>query len=240
MNRTGSRGERAAAGTSRRGVALGVAAAAALAVVAVLVGVSQLGADAGGEPDPALFLGVPQQGVALGNPDAPVTLVEFVDLQCPFCADYSEQVLPTLVHDYVRSGQLRIEQRTLRFIGPDSERAAAFASTAAAQDRMWQFIEAFFADQGSENSGYADDEFLRRIADVAGGLDADRLFAEVGAPATERRLAAAERLAEAAAIRSTPSFLLGPTGGGLEQLEIGALEPSAFTEPIEAAIAAAG
>ena len=51
-------------------------------------------------------------------------MVEFADLQCPFCAEYTKNVVPTIVNRYVRPGKLRIEFRPLTFIGPDSAKAA--------------------------------------------------------------------------------------------------------------------
>ena len=66
----------------------------------------------------------------LGDPDAPVTVTEYLDLQCPACAAHARETLPDLVRDYVRNGQVKLEARTLHFLGPDSERAARFAAGA--------------------------------------------------------------------------------------------------------------
>ena len=79
--------------------------------------------------------GIPQDGLSLGDPDAPVTLVEFADLQCPFCAEWAREALPVYVDDYVRTGQMRIEFRPLTFIGNESESAAEIAIAAGEQDK---------------------------------------------------------------------------------------------------------
>jgi protein-disulfide isomerase len=214
--------------------------AGALAVVAVLVVVSQQGASETAAPGPGespggaaevrgLFEGIPQRGTALGDPDAPVTMVEFADLQCPFCAEYDRSALPTIVERYVRTGKVRLELRLLRFIGPESERAAQVALAAAAQDRLWQFVDLFYRNQGTENSGYVTEDFLRRLARATPGLDVERATAESGSTAVEDRLEDAEAAAANAGIDATPSFLVGRTGGSLEPLEPSALEPDAFT-----------
>jgi protein-disulfide isomerase len=57
-----------------------------------------------------------------------VTLVEFADLQCPFCAQYARDALPRLIDRYVRPGRIRMQLRLLSFIGPDSECAARVAA----------------------------------------------------------------------------------------------------------------
>ena len=67
----------------------------------------------------------------LGDPDAPLTVTEYVDLQCPACAAAARETLPALVRDHVRTGKVKLEARTLHFLGPDSERAARFAAGAA-------------------------------------------------------------------------------------------------------------
>ena len=71
---------------------------------------------------------IPQSNIYLGNPAAPVRLVEFADPQCPFCREYALQVLPQLVQDYVRSGKVRMEFRILSFLGKDSVTAGRAAA----------------------------------------------------------------------------------------------------------------
>jgi protein-disulfide isomerase len=73
-------------------------------------------APAGPAPESS-FAGIPQQGAALGDPNAEVTLVEYADLQCPYCAKWSRQALPVLVDEYVRTGKVRIVFRGLAFLG---------------------------------------------------------------------------------------------------------------------------
>ena len=170
-------------------------AAAAVVVVAALVSSSS-----GDRPDPApvqasaLFAGIPERDGVLGDPNAPLTLTEYVDLQCPVCASASRETLPALVRDYVRTGKVKLEARTLHFLGPDSERAARVAAGAERQGRLWPFLEAFYAAQGAENSGYVTDDFLRSVAQAA-GVDAGR-----GAAGRRRR-----RRAGAAEPRRTPT-----------------------------------
>src|SRR5204863_7739648 len=137
-----------------------VVLAAAVVIIAVLVS----SADKKKVAPPTLFGGIPQQGIVLGNPKAPVTMTEFADLQCPVCRDYTAAVLPTLVRDYVRTGKVKMVFQDLAFLGDDSVTAGRAAAAAGAQNRLWQFADAFYGDQGDENSGYVTDSFVRGVA----------------------------------------------------------------------------
>ncbi len=96
------------------------------------------------------------------------TVVEFGDLQCPVCKDYSEQILPEVIEGPVRSGDAKLEFRNWTIIGPDSEDAAKAALAASEQGRYWSFITLFYRNQGAENSGYVSDSFLEAVAEGAG------------------------------------------------------------------------
>jgi len=144
--------------------------------------------------------GIAQRGIALGSPAAPVTVVEFADLQCPFCAQFDREDLPGIIDHYVRTGKVRIELRLLAFLGDDSVKGARAAASAAARNRLWQFAGGFFQLQGEENTGFVTDDFLRSIDPAT--VDAD-------AAAGDRAIAAAETEARRYNVESTPSFLVG-------------------------------
>lgn len=215
-------------------MAIRLAVLAAVAVVIVLLvvllagGGSDKSAD-NGKPaaSKSALQGIPQSGISLGAADAPVTMVEFADLQCPFCAEYHRSVFPTLLKRYVRTGKVRLELRLLRFLGPDSDRLARVAAAASKQDRMWQFVGLAYDRQGAENSGYATDDFINSLAADAGVPQAD------AGGAAERLIREGEQAARQAKVQSTPSFLIGPTGGALHHFQPSDLKPDAFIPEIE-------
>jgi protein-disulfide isomerase len=181
--------------------------------------------------DVGRFAGIPQHGAVLGSPHAPFTLVEFVDLQCPWSAAFDRKVLPTVVSRFVRTGQLRIELRTVAFLGPDSAPLSAATTAAGMQDRMWQFADLAFRSQGGENSGYATPAFIASAA----GLDITRLSRASGTPELRGELQTAARDAQTARITGTPGFRFGRTGGVLTPFGQG----SARWQNLPARIAAA-
>ncbi len=124
-----------------------------------------------------LFKGIPQSGNVLGSPAAPVTLVEYVDLQCPYCQQFETQVMPTVIERYVRSGKLKVDARVLAFIGPDSLRGQSAAIAAGQQDKEFNFTQLLYANQAGENSGWLSDDMVRAAAASIPGLDVNQLLA---------------------------------------------------------------
>src|SRR6476661_403197 len=128
----------------------------------------------------ARFRGVPERGLTLGRPDAPVTLVEFADLKCPVCQDYTLNAFPTLVRDYVRKGKLKIDLRLQTFVGSppgDSEKAARMALGAAQQDKLWSFADLYYLNQQDESTAYNTDAYLRHIGSGVVGLNVAKAMA---------------------------------------------------------------
>jgi protein-disulfide isomerase len=218
--------------------------AAALVLAAGLVALSRIGThDASRAPADTsveaadLFAGVPQRGAVLGDPAAPVTLVEYADLQCPYCADWAIHTLPVLVSDYVRPGRLRIVFRGLAFIGADSETALRTAVAAGHRQRLWNVVHGLYVRQGPENSGWASEAVLADVAAGIPGLDASRLRDERYRPWVDRELERHAAAARAARVSGTPAFQIGRTGGPLRSVELRSLDPEGLRPAIDAILA---
>lgn len=215
----------------RRNIIIASVAAVAVVAVAVVLIASGGGSDdktttaAGGavtgqQETEELLEGIPQKGLALGDPKAPVTVLEFVDLQCPFCKQWSTGPFPEIVNEYVRTGKVRFETRTLTFIGPDSQKAAEASAAAGLQNKQWNFQDLFYFNQGQENSGFVTDAFIEKLYKAAGVDVAKANKAREDGSATKEALASAQDGAEEYGIVSTPSFVVGKTGGPYEKIEL--------------------
>lgn len=219
---------------SRLGIGLGVVVV--VAAVALALGLTHGGddaqtprtaADAGGDRERvrvstdrngvrgvretrAVLDGVPQRGTLLGNPEAPVTLYEYVDLQCSSCRDHGLTNTPRVIGSLVRDGRINIRLAPQAFLGQDSVRLAAVASQLARRDRLFDFVLLAYFNQGPENSGYATDAFLKRIA----AATPDPSPADLATPPARVQafLERGQALAKRAGIRSTPSFALQRRG----------------------------
>ncbi len=231
------------AGSPRRTQIVALGAFAAIVVVVLIVvsiggsgGDSEGGVEASAGEASRLFDGIPQRGTVLGDPDAPATLTEFGDLQCPFCAEFAREVLPVVVDEYVKPGKLKLDFQALTFIGPDSLAAARMAEAAGLQDQLWEFIDVFYANQGTENSGYADEAFLTEIASAIPGLDVDAALADRDSPAVDAALADADRAAAGLGIDSTPSFVVDVPGAEQRPVEPSSLDVDTFTAALDAAL----
>jgi protein-disulfide isomerase len=181
-----------------------------------------------------LYVDIPQHGIRLGNRRAPATLVEIADLQCPFCAAYSREVLPTVVRDYVRTGRLLYELHFRSFLGRDSVRAAGAAAYAARENRMYQFADHFYRHQGPEESGYADRAFIESIAQLA-GVDTARAAAAADDPLSFPAVKAGEMFARRLGSTGTPDFFIRK-GGRLARLEVHGTAPEDYARALDAAL----
>ena len=151
-------------------------------------------------------------GHIMGSDEAPLTLLEFTDYQCPYCSRFSRGTLPALKQRYIDTGQLRLVSRDLPLaMHGNAERAATAARCADEQDRYWEMRALMFVntDQLAQESltGYADDLDLD-VARFSECLTSDRYGDAV-------RQGAAD--AAAIGITGTPTFVLGRTSG--DQLE---------------------
>lgn len=203
------------------------AAAVFLAIIAVvvLIVVNSGGDDSGGDASnlqgtaevEKLFAGIPQEGLVLGEPDAPVELIEYGDLQCPVCKGFAEEILPPVVEKQVRAGDVKVAFRNFPIIGPQSEPAGAAALAAGAQGKGWQFLDLFYHNQGAENSGYADDAFLKAIAEAVGVPNIAKWEQDRKSEKFEVEVEETDEEAERLGLTGTPSLAIkGPGTNGTE------------------------
>lgn len=185
----------------------------------------------------ALLAGVPTDGNVAGYPGAEARLIEYGDLQCPYCREFATETMPFLVERYVRTRQLQVELRLLASVGPESRLAAAGAYAAGEQGQFWPYVESFYAAQGRENTGYVTPEFLGRI--VTGVPHLDFVAWAHALKDNHREYEARTTADEAAAVRAeiagTPAFVL-QAGDRSVPLQLDGLGPA----DLEAALADAG
>lgn len=170
---------------------------------------------------------------ALGDPDAPVVMVQWADFLCPFCGVYSRDTEPELIERYVDTGLMRIEWRDLPFQGEQAMLAVVGGQAAAEQDAFWAYHEAMFAEDLRTAENRVDRDFLLGIAAQL-DLDVERFAADLDDPATRERAEGEAVLGQSLGISGTPAFIIG--GYPL----VGAQPIESFVQVIEAAAQDAG
>jgi protein-disulfide isomerase len=221
------------------------AGAVFLAVVAVviLIVVNAAGSDSGGDTElegvaatDSLLTGLDQEKLVVGDPKAPVNLIEFGDLQCPVCKAYSEEILPPIIGNEVKNGEVKITFRNFTIIGPESVPAGTAAIAAGTQGRGWTYLELFYKNQGKENSGYVTDEFLTSVAKGAGVKNIAQWEKERNSKKLKKEVEKTTEQAQTFGFNGTPSFAIeGPSTNGVELLG-----SPGDTQTIEEEIAKAG
>jgi protein-disulfide isomerase len=205
------------------GIALAIVIAVALAVVLAVVltkGSSGNSSVTGSTlPDSDVIAqqlgGIPQQGNVLGKASAPVTMVEYIDLQCPVCRQFETEVMPTLIQRYVRTGKVKVEARPIAFIGPDSLLGRRSTIAAGRQNRLYDFAQLLYANQGPENSGWLNDDMVTSAAKSIPGVDVQALLDESNSSEVETAAKTYESQANADGVRGTPALYVGKSGGTL-------------------------
>jgi protein-disulfide isomerase len=232
----------------RRGRLLQLGAGAVFLVivaVVVLIVVNSAGSGSGGDAKNLeevatvnkLLAGIPQEEMVLGDPKAKVNLIEFGDLQCPFCKAASEEVLPQVIEKQVRSGKAKITFRNFTIIGPESVPSGAATLAAGLQQRGWTYLELWYRNQGKENSGYVTEEFMNAIAKGAGVKDLAKWNKERQNKKLTKEIAETTEQAQNFGFTGTPSFAIqGPSTNGIELLSTSAAgSAQAIEEEIEKA-----
>jgi protein-disulfide isomerase len=175
---------------------------------------------------PSQPVAVDASGPSIGDPNAPVTIIEFSDFECPFCKRFKDQTFPSIEQNYIDTGKVRIVFRHYPLPFHQNAQKAHEASICAHdQGKFWEYHDALFANQADLSvpalKQYATNLGLN-TATFNNCLDSGKY-----AQAVQDDLVAGS----AAGVSGTPSFFVNG------QLVVGAQPYSAFQQAIEAALA---
>ncbi len=140
----------------------GVSAVVAVAALIVIGGLLR------GNNEVVTASNAQRDGRVLGETSAPVVITAWEDFQCPVCKAANSSVLQQIITEYVDTGKAQLQYRYFSFIGDESKRAAQAAEAASAQGKFWEYHDALFTYQGSENSGAFSDDRLTQLAELVG------------------------------------------------------------------------
>jgi protein-disulfide isomerase len=187
----------------------------------------------------------------MGNPNAPVKMIEYADFQCPYCKQFNDQSEALIINTYINNGRVYYEFYPVVVAGAESERAAESVYCADDQGKFWEMHDVLYANQGLENSGAMKDARITAFAESI-GLDMTKFnecftsgkykdqITQNGQDAA-KNIHAASNFADVVANQkyptsgySTPSFLIN------NALIPGAQPFATFQKIIDAALAASG
>ena len=148
----------------------------------------------------------------LGNPNAPITLVEFGDYQCHFCNVFFHSTENDILKDYVETGKVRMIFKDFNIIGPDSVNASHGAHCANEQGLFWEYHDVLYSNWAGENNGWASSENLLRFAQEI-GLDIDMWTECMKDGKYSQIIVASNDDARTLELTGTPAFfVIGPDG----------------------------
>jgi len=157
-----------------------------------------------------------------GDENAPVTMVEFSDYECPFCGRHFEQTYPQIIEEYVNTGKVKLVYRDFPLdFHPNAQKAAEAAECAGEQDKYWEMHDKLFENQqalGINNLKQYAKEIGLNTAKFNSCLDSGKMVSEIAKDMQD---------GQAAGISGTPGFIING------RLVSGAQPFSAFKQIIE-------
>jgi protein-disulfide isomerase len=143
----------------------------------------------------------------MGDPDAPVTIIEFADFQCPFCGRHASGAGRQIDLLYVESGKVRLGYQHFAFLGQESFWAAEASECANDQGAFWAYHDLLFASQDGENQGAFNQDKLKGFAANL-NLDTTAFNACLDSGKYTELVQTESNAARVLGVQSTPTFLI--------------------------------
>ena len=167
----------------------------------------------------------------LGNPSAPITIVEFGDYQCHQCYNWFHNTKPAISENYIDTGKVNLVFVDLAFLGRDSPKAAEATYCAEDQNAYWDYHDLLYISQESKiDNGWANSERLKAFA-FSLGLDMELFESCLDSGKYSKRVQYNVQQARDHGVRGTPGFfIVGPDG---QQFVSGAQPFSVFKQILD-------
>ena len=175
---------------------------------------------AAGTPDKATLLAVQPGDHVLGDPNAPITLIEYASLTCPHCAHFDTQILPEIKKKWIDTGKVKLVYRDC----PLDQIAAKAAQIAecAGKDRYFGVIDLIFAGQQTWATAADPIAELAKPLRIA-GLGENEIKACLANEAMSNAVISDYKTGEALGVNSTPTLIINgqlyPGARSVEELD---------------------
>ncbi len=143
----------------------------------------------------------------LGDPNAPITILEWGDYQCTFCYRFHENTLDIINNDFIKTGKVKLVFKDFPLNGPDSFLAAEASYCAEDQEKYWQYHDELYKNWGGEKTGWITRESLDRFA-VTVSLDLVEFNTCLNEHKYQNRVITHHEFGKEIGIDATPSFLV--------------------------------
>ena len=153
---------------------------------------------------------IEDRDVILGDPNAPVTLIEYGDYQCPFCGRFFKDVEGPLRDEYIKTNKVRMIFRNFAFLGPESTAVAEAVECAKDQNKFWAYHDAIYVaeiEDGRENNGNLNKDLFVKLAGGT-GLDVGIFTQCIQSNKYTDKIQADASSAQAAGVNSTPTTFI--------------------------------
>ena len=159
----------------------------------------------------------------LGDPLAPITIVEFGDYQCHQCYNWFHDTKPMIMRDYIETGKVNLVFVDFAFLGKDSPKAAQATYCADDQNMYWEYHNSLYNSQESKiDSGWANSERLKAFAFNL-NLDMELFNECLDSEKYSKRVQYNSQQARDNGVRGTPGFFI--VGSDYDQQQIGGAQP---------------
>jgi protein-disulfide isomerase len=143
----------------------------------------------------------------LGNPSAPITMLEWGDYQCTYCHKFHETTLKTIEKDYIQKGKVKMVFKDFPLNGPDSLLAAEASYCAHDQGKYWEFHDELYKNWAGERTGWVNRDSLNSFA-LTTDLKIDAFNECIDKHTYQEKINSLYDFGRDVGIDATPSFLI--------------------------------